>query len=258
MRQDNLVRLVVIAFVFGALHSNACEISGEDLIGLLNLHKAMLEGISRAIPAHEQILKEAPTVLTGSTVDCLVIGPLRFIHPPESKSVFVLDVKRVFDRWDVRNTGRRLPWQSAVRGYIHDYLSVSEQTLAEVYGRPGFSKEERTVLEGTEHRNLPPVVQTRIPEWRELADVEMTMVSSPVRGLISTLILRATADYVAQVRPGAWVISLNIGLLTPGSSNVSVNVAIDTENRKVESLVLSVAVNTKMAPYVGKVYPVVP
>jgi len=248
--------LMVALTILGAA-GRACEISGDDFSALFDFHSTMSKGIPRAIPGYNEILKRAPASLEGLSVECLAVGPLRFIHPRESRSVFVLDNKRAFDRWEAVDTGKA-PWQVAVRRFIRNYLPVHRSTLAQVYGRPEFSDEERALLERAKNEALPPAVQIRIPQKTELSPSRSAEVNAATRGLISRLILQAVVAHMAQQRPGGWVERLEVGPLGASDSFVSIGAVIAMGKGKSESVTLKIAVNPKVAPYVGAVYPTSP
>lgn len=253
---ERVCHIALMALTILGRSSRACEIPREDLSGLLNFQRNMMRGVPSSIPGYSEILKRAPA-LEGLTVDCVAIGPLRFIHAPESKSVFVLDVKKAFDRWDVRDTGNA-PWQKALQGYIRDYLAVHRSTLAQAYGRPEFSAEERALLEHAQKENVPEAVQIGIPHQEELGRSESFGINSATRGLISRLILDAVMTYLGQQRPGAWVERLEIGQLGSNDSFVSVRAVVAMGKGESEPISLKIAVNPRMAPYVGTVYPASP
>lgn len=232
----------------------ACDVAPADLFALLDFHREMVRMTPKSLPGYSGIVKSTPPSLEVQTVECVAVGPLRFIHPPESRSVFILDVKRAFDRWGVRDAGKST-WRKATQSYIRDYLLTSSSTLAQIYGRPAFSDVERSLLGSAQTEALPPSVQITIPQREELRRLGSTEISPATRGLISRLILQAIVSYMAQERLTGWLDNLDVGRLTLNDSYVSVRVVVNMGSNPPESVPLKIAVNPRMAPYVGLVYP---
>ncbi len=83
------------------------------------------------------------------------VGPFRFIHSPNSRTVFVLDENRKKERWEHRAIGAGTLDVREIYRYLDQVSRVDSATAIEVYGAKPLSWDELRVIKQTRMKVLP-------------------------------------------------------------------------------------------------------
>jgi hypothetical protein len=181
-----------------------CRLSTADFDGLISIHRLAFT----TLPSAPGLASLHPPTLEGTDADCIVAGPLLMLHVPGYRSFYVLDGKRAFERWEVRDSGLGVDWGVAARRMIGDYLKAAA-SMPQLFGRPSLSISEKDALvEAAEA--LGPSVQLRLPRREEMGSAA---VDGATLGFVSRLVIRAVVMHVEKTRPDYWIHSISFGSL---------------------------------------------
>lgn len=194
----------------------------------------------------------------SSSLECVSVSSIVAAHVPGSRFVLILDRRRAFSRWEMSDAGPNGSWERALQRYLAHYLQTSPETLWEVFGRTPFHETERKDLEEAINAKVLRVAPLRLESfWFDSLEFG---ISTQKRAVLSRLVLDSVCKYFEIRWPDHWVQRLEIDPIPSFDSVIHVRILARSPGRNVETEELvvrvGVAFNPRMAPFVGKVYPI--
>lgn len=226
--------LALLAFIASLNALHGCSLSLRDQVSLIELNRGFVH------PGNGE------THLTaGERVDCATLPPFVFIRRPNAGSVYILDERRVFQRWSITGVAMDGNWVRMIDVYLQQYSSIDDWAWWREYGTRRLMVQPLTELSVINWRQLRLVSAF---EFKEAKKQQLSLVDQT---FLQRLIEEKLRAYVSANRPADTQIqNVAYAAISAYDGQTAISVRVRRSGRD-EALAFDLPINHLVAPFVG-------